>query len=93
MSRVYFEGWYSGCYAKAEDWYTDNLVYLNIRFYSKSTVFDRPDSEKSFLLSIDKDRIREYEHSIVNFLIGKKESRDPVGRLIPISITLPKQLS
>lgn len=29
MPRVYFEGWYDGVFAKAEDWYKGGLIYVN----------------------------------------------------------------
>lgn len=91
MSRVYFEGWYSGCYVKAEDWYKDNLIYVNVRIYGKSTAVDRPDVEKSFLLSMDDpDRAASYDHSIAAWLIGHKELRDSDGQMIPISVKLPE---
>ena len=90
MSRIYFEGWYYGAYVKAEDWYTDNLVYVNVRIYERNTAFDRPDVEKSFLLSVDDpERIAHYDHTIADFLIRHKEVRDPEHRLLPIKITLP----
>ena len=30
MPRVYFEGWYDGVFAKAEDWYKDGVIYVNL---------------------------------------------------------------
>lgn len=31
MPRVYFEGWYDGVFAKAEDWYKGGLIYVNLK--------------------------------------------------------------
>lgn len=93
MSRVYFEGWISGCYAIAEDWYKDSLVYVNIKCYYKSTAVSRPDKEKSFLLKLDKpERVAEYKCSIVKFLEGAEERRDAEGHLIPLYVKLPHEL-
>lgn len=93
MSRVYFEGWYEGAYVKAEDWYKDGLIYVNVRLYYGSTAVSRPDAEKSFLLSLDDpERITEYDHSIAHCLINRPELRDPDHKLIPIHITLPPEL-
>ena len=65
MSRVYFEGWYSGAYVKAEDWYKDDLVYINVRLYWESTAVSRPDKEKSFLVRFnDREQIHEWQHTI-----------------------------
>lgn len=33
MPRVYFEGWYDGVFAKAEDWYKGGLIYVNLKHY------------------------------------------------------------
>ena len=92
MSRVYWEGWFSGCYVKAEDWYKDNLVYVNVRIYRGSTAVDRPDIEKSFLLRESDGfphRLANYRYSISEWLIGHEEKRDPSGKLIPITLSLP----
>lgn len=93
MSRVYFEGWFSGSYVKAEDWYKDGLIYVNVRCYWKSTAVSRPDKEKSFLLKLDKpERICEYEHSIADYLIREDERRDAKGNMIPLYVKLPPEL-
>lgn len=93
MSRVYFEGWFSGCYATAEDWYKDNLIYVNVKCYYKSTAISRPDKDKSFLLKLDNpERVSEYKHSIVKFLESEEERRDAEGRLIPLCVKLPPEL-
>ena len=93
MSRVYFEGWISGCYAIAEDWYRDNLVYVNIKCYCKSTAVSRPDKEKSFLLKLDKpERVAEYKYSVVKYLESTEERRDAEGRLIPLCVKIPPEL-
>lgn len=93
MSRVYWEGWYSGCYVKAEDWNRDSLVYVNVRIYRESTAVDRPDVEKSFLLQASDGfphRLANYRDTISQWLIGHEEKRDRDGRLIPITLTLPE---
>lgn len=93
MARIYFEGWFHGCYVKAEDWYKDNLVYVSVRIYGKSTAVSRPDVEKSFLLQVadgNVERVSQYTHSIAEWLIGHEEKRDPQGHLIPITLTLPE---
>lgn len=87
---TYFEGWYNGCLVSVEDWYTDDLVYANIREYWKSTAVSRPDREKSFLLRIDKNRIRHYPASIAAMLQMMQEVRDENGQLVPINIRLPE---
>lgn len=90
MDRVYFEGWFHGCYAKAEDWYKDDLVYISIKLYYSSTRVNHPDEEKAFLIRFsDKDRIRNYSDTIVLNLIIAAEKRDKSGCLIPIDCTLP----
>ena len=91
MSRVYFEGWYKGAYIRAEDWYQDNLVYVNVRQYYGSTAVSRPDAEKSFLLHMeDPDRLADYDSTIADCLTTIDEKRDKDGHLVPIEITLPK---
>ena len=94
MSRVYFEGWYSGFYdyyVKAEDWYKDNLVYVNLRGYAYGASLSRPAVEKSFLVRFDyPERIAHYDGTIAEILSNTDEKRDQEGRLIPISITLPQ---
>lgn len=91
MSRVFFEGWYSGVYAKAEDWLEDDLVYVNVRQYTKSTCSSRPDIEKSFLLRTDEpERLSHYAHTIVYYLSLLDEKRDSNHHMIPLSVTLPQ---
>lgn len=87
---TYFEGWYDGCFVSVEDWYTDGLIYANIKEYYKSTAVSRPDREKSFLLRVDKKRICHYLASIATMLQMMKEIRDENGRLVPINIRLPE---
>lgn len=87
---TYFEGWYNGCFVSVEDWYTDDLVYANIREYYKSTAVSRPDREKSFLLRVDKNRIRHYPASIATMLQMMEEVRNENGQLVPITIRLPE---
>ena len=92
MSRVYWEGWFYGCYVKAEDWYKDNLVYVNVRIYRESTAVDRPDIEKSFLLRESDGfpgRLVNYRDSISYWLSCHEEKRDRDGNLIPITLSLP----
>lgn len=94
MSRVYFEGWYNGAYVKAEDWYKDNLVYVNVRQYIKSTATSRPDIDKSFLLKVDDpNRLCEYDHTIADALTHMDEQRDGMGNMKIITITLPKGIT
>lgn len=91
MSRVYLEGWYSGVLIKVEDWYIDGLVYANVRQYFKSTATSRPDVEKSFLLKVDDpDRLPHYAYTLADCLSKMQEVRDKEGRLVPVSISLPK---
>lgn len=91
VARVYFEGYYGRAYVKAEEWYTDGLVYVNVRQYIKSTNVSRPDVEKSFLLKLEKpERIIHYDHTISEYLAGLEEKRDADGKLIPIIVTLPE---
>lgn len=93
MSRVYFEGWYSGAYVKAEDWYKDNLVYINVRLYWKSTAISRPDKEKSFLVRFnDREKIHEWQHTIAAIFSNRDETRDGQGRLVPCFCRLPDPL-
>ena len=93
MSRVYFEGWYSGAYVQAGEWYRDHLVYVHIRLYHKSTAVDRPDEEKSFLLKLnDPERVREYDHTIAAHLSRIPELRDADGHLVPMVLKLPPRL-
>ena len=92
MSRVYFEGWYYGSYVKAEDWYKDGLVYVNVRNYFTSTAVSRPDEDKGFLLKLeDPKRILEYQYTIARYLADREECRDPSGKLIPIVVSLPEK--
>ena len=96
MSRVYWEGWFSGCYVKAEDWYKDNLVYVNVRIYCGSTAVDRPDLEKSFLLKDAggcPENLANYAHSTSDWLIRQDDRRyrDPAGNMIPITMAPPAQ--
>lgn len=93
MSRVYFEGWYSGAYVKAEDWYKDDLVYINVRLYWESTAVGRPDKEKSFLVRFnDREQIPEWQHTIAAIFSSRDESRDDQGRLVPCFCRLPDPL-
>ena len=93
MARVYFEGWYSGAYVKAEDWYKDDLVYINIRLYWKSTAVSRPDQEKSFLVRFnDREQIQEWDHTIAAIFSSRDETRDDQGRLVPCFCRLPDPL-
>ena len=93
MSRVYFEGWFSGCYVIAEDWYKDNLVYVNVKCYYKSTAVSRPDKDKNFLLKLDNpERINEYKYTIAHYLEREEEHRDAEGQIIPLYIKLPPEL-
>ena len=93
MSRVYFEGWYSGAYVKAEDWYKDDLVYINVRLYWKSTAVSRPDKEKSFLVRFnDREQIHEWQNTIAVIFSSRDESRDDQGRLVPCFCRLPDPL-
>ena len=93
MSRVYFEGWYSGAYVKAEDWYKDDLVYINVRLYWNSTAVSRPDKEKSFLVRFnDREQIPEWQHTIAAIFSSRDESRDDQGRLVPCFCRLPDPL-
>ena len=94
MSRVYFEGWYSGAYVKAEDWYKDNLIYVSVQCYYKSTAVSRPDKEMSFLLKLDEpERITEYERTIATHLSQMDEHRDADGQLIPLYLKLPPKMN
>ena len=93
MSRVYFEGWYSGAYVKAEDWYKDDLVYINVRLYWKSTAVSRPDQEKSFLVRFNRrEQIQEWQHTIAAIFSSRDEHRDDQGRLVPCFCRLPDPL-
>lgn len=93
MPRTYFEGWFSGCYATAEDWYKDGLIYVNVKCYYRSTAVSRPDKEKSFLLKLDNpERVSEYKHSIVKFLESEEEHRDVEGHMVPLYLRLPPEL-
>lgn len=93
MARVYFEGWYSGAYVKAEDWYKDDLVYINVRQYWNSTAISRPDREKSFLVRFnDREQIREWDHTIAAIFSNRDEVRDEQGYLVPCFCRLPDPL-
>lgn len=93
MSRVYFEGWYSGAYVKAEDWYKDDLVYINVRLYWESTAVSRSDKEKSFLVRFnDREQIPEWQHTIAAIFSSRDEARDEQGRLVPFFCRLPDPL-
>ena len=88
---TYFEGWFFGSYVIAEDWYEDNLIYVNVKCWHKSTALSRPDEDKSFLLKLDKpEQIASYKYSIAACLSSMKEQRDGNGCLIPINLELPQ---
>lgn len=89
---VYFDGYHRGALVRIEDWYKDDLVYVNIRLYCKSTAVSRPDREKSFLIQFnDKSFFDLYKYSIVEFLISQEEYRDKNGCLVPIKLSFPAQ--
>lgn len=48
MPRVYFEGWYDGVFAKAEDWYKDGVIYVNLKHYRPGAALSCPTKECSF---------------------------------------------
>ena len=45
MPRVYFEGWYDSVFAKAEDWYKDGVIYVNLKHYRPGAALSRPTKE------------------------------------------------
>lgn len=90
MARTYFNGWMHGHKVEITDWYCDNLIYVNIRFYWSSTAVDRPDNEKSFLLKVDRpERFKDYIDTIVNTLFRAKEARKADGSLAVTDVHLP----
>lgn len=91
MTRTYFDGWFSGYKASAEDWYTGGLVYVNIQRIAPGGRLSDPEWEKSFLLDIDKKgEIKFYADSLVAALASMPEMRSESGQLVPIACTLPK---
>lgn len=52
MPRVYFEGWYDGVFAKAEDWYKGGLIYVNLKHYRPGRGFE-PSYERMFFSGSD----------------------------------------
>lgn len=86
---VYFDGWYEGALAKAEDWYTDNLVYISIKRYDSGARISAPAEDKSYLVRFnDMEMIRHYPNTIVSLLSRCEEFRDESGRLIPIEFEI-----
>lgn len=85
--RVYFEGWYSGIYAKAEDWYEDGLIFVNLKHYRSGSALSRPTREQSFLLKVNApERLEHYADSIVSNLRQFSDT----GNLTRIIIRLPE---
>lgn len=85
--RVYFEGWYDGVFAKAEDWYKDGVIYVNLKHYRPGAALSRPTKECYFLVRTDApERFEHYPHSIVTFLLRYGGE----GNLIPVEIKLPE---
>lgn len=93
MARMYFDGWYNGYKASAEEWYENGLVYINIQYIRPGGRVNDPAWEKSFLLNVNyKEEIRNYAHSLVNALSMMDEKRNGNGQLIPLKCELPKPL-
>lgn len=68
--RIYFEGWYGGVYAKAEDWYRDGLIFVNLKYYRPGSALSRPAREQSFLVQVNApERLAHYADSIVAHLL------------------------
>lgn len=90
---TYFNGWHKGSLVKMEDWYRDDLIYVNIRSYCGSTAVSRPDKEQSFLIQTnDSEFFKMYIYSVIEALMCREEVRDDSGKLVPIKITLPDRM-
>lgn len=91
MARVYFDTWHGNVHGKAEDWYTDGLIYVNVQGYNSGDAVSRPRFDKSFLLRVDDPGcITHYADSIIAMLAQTDEKRDAEGNLIPANLTLPE---
>lgn len=85
--RVYFEGWYGGIYAKAEDWYKDDLIFVDLKYYRSGSALSRPAREQSFLLQVNApERLEHYADSIVRNLWQFSDA----SNLTRITIELPE---
>ena len=85
--RVYFEGWYGGIYAKAEDWYRDGWIFIDLKYYRHGDALSRPTREQFFLAQVDApERLEHYADSIVSNLWQYSDT----GNLARITIKLPE---